>query len=82
VSPKGQITLPVEIRRELGILPKDTVEIEMAPGQVVQLRAAKSRISRHYGIAKQLSPARDWKEVEAIAREEMAENATSEDPPR
>src|SRR5207302_2807920 len=79
VSPKGQITLPVEIRRELGISPKDTVEIEMTEGRVVQLRAARSRIARHYGIAKPLSPPRDWKEVEMVAREEMAERAYSED---
>jgi AbrB family looped-hinge helix DNA binding protein len=81
VSPKGQITLPVEIRRQLGIFPKDTVEIEMTDGRVVQLRAAKSRIARHYGVAKPLRPPREWKEVEAIAREEMAENAYSEDKP-
>src|SRR5262245_65621817 len=81
VIPKGQITLPVEIRRQLGISPRDTVEIEMTEGRVVQLRPAKSRIARHYDIARPLDPPRDWKETEAIAREEMAENASSEAKP-
>ena len=34
VSPKGQITLPIEMRRELGIKPKDRVLIEIVDGYI------------------------------------------------
>ncbi len=35
VSPKGQITLPIEMRRELNIDPKDRVDFELHDGQIV-----------------------------------------------
>ncbi len=34
VSPKGQITLPIEMRRELNIEPRDRVNIELVDGQI------------------------------------------------
>ncbi len=34
VSPKGQITIPVAIRRLLGVKPKDTVAFAIKDGQV------------------------------------------------
>jgi AbrB family looped-hinge helix DNA binding protein len=34
VSPKGQITLPIDIRRELDIDPRDRVDIELVDGQI------------------------------------------------
>ena len=80
VSPKGQITLPLEIRRELGIEPKDTVEITLRDG-TVQVRPAVSRIRKHYGAAGPLKEPLGWKDVERIAAEDAALNAASEDAP-
>ena len=34
VSPKGQITLPIEIRRQLNIGPRDHVDIELVDGEI------------------------------------------------
>jgi AbrB family looped-hinge helix DNA binding protein len=34
VSPKGQITLPIEIRRQLNIRPRDHVDIELVDGAI------------------------------------------------
>lgn len=34
VSPKGQITLPIEIRRQLNISPRDHVDIELVDGEI------------------------------------------------
>lgn len=34
VSPKGQITLPIELRRELNIGPRDHVDIELHDGEI------------------------------------------------
>ncbi len=52
VSPKGQITLPIEIRRELNIGAKDRVDIEMQDGQIrivprrYTVRSASGAVSR------------------------------------
>jgi AbrB family looped-hinge helix DNA binding protein len=77
VSPKGQITLPAEIRRKLGIAPKDQVAITLVNG-TVQVMPAAERLRRHFGTVPPLSPARDWKEVEAIAAEDHAEHVARE----
>ena len=42
VTSKGQITIPLEIRRRLGLLPHTSVEIEVA-GDHVHIRKARSR---------------------------------------
>ena len=44
VTSKGQITIPLEIRKRLGLLPHTRVEIEMA-GDHVHIRKARSRPS-------------------------------------
>lgn len=77
VSPKGQITLPAEIRRELGIEPKDRVAI-MLVGGTVQVVPAAQRLRRHFGSVQPLSPPRDWKEVESIAATDHADHAARE----
>ena len=76
VSPKGQITLPVEVRRELGIKPGDRVAICLDDG-VVQVRRLKS-LRDYYQSVPGLDPPLDWKEVERIAHEDAAEEAARE----
>jgi AbrB family looped-hinge helix DNA binding protein len=77
VSPKGQITLPIAIRRQLGIRPKDLVDIDLHDGHV-HVRAAQSRITRFYGIAGSLPHRQTWDSLEAIIHEETALNAARE----
>jgi AbrB family looped-hinge helix DNA binding protein len=77
VSPKGQITLPAEFRRELGIEPKDQVAITLVNG-TVQVTPAIERLRRHFGSVPPLNPPRDWKEVEAIAAEDHAQHVAKE----
>jgi antitoxin PrlF len=48
VSNKGQITLPAEIRRKLGIGPNSSVEVIAREGEIV-IRPVKS-IGELYGI--------------------------------
>lgn len=54
VSSKGQITLPAEARRSLGIRPRDRITIEVSRGQIV-LRAAPG-ILRLAGMAGKAAP--------------------------
>jgi len=40
ITTKGQVTIPVEIREKLGLLPNSEVEFEIV-GQAVQIRKAR-----------------------------------------
>jgi AbrB family looped-hinge helix DNA binding protein len=77
VSPKGQITLPQEIRERLGIKPRDRVSIQL-DGDEVKVRVRRSAVNDIAGSVPALNPPRPWAEAIAIAREEMAQNAASE----
>jgi AbrB family looped-hinge helix DNA binding protein len=77
VSPKGQITLPAEVRHSLGIKPRDVVQITLEDG-VIAVRPVQSRIMKHYQRAGSLERPLDWKEVERIAHEDQAESVARE----
>lgn len=77
VSPKGQVTLPVEIRRSLGIKPKDKVAFRFQNGKV-EITPAPSPLHESYQAIPALKPPRTWKEIEAQISEEIAENAARE----
>lgn len=77
VSPKGQVTLPAEIRRTLGIKPKDKVLIRLEKGKV-EITLAPSPLEESYQAVPALKSARSWKEIEALVAEESAQ-ATAEE---
>ena len=77
VSPKGQITLPSDVRHSLGIRPRDQVRIELE-GDVIRISVARSGLLDHYQMAGSLDHPLDWKEVVEIAAEEHAEHAARE----
>ncbi|MDP2663696.1 MAG: AbrB/MazE/SpoVT family DNA-binding domain-containing protein [Dehalococcoidia bacterium] len=77
VTAKGQVTLPAELRDGLGVKPGDVVEIRAgkgADGAVVEVRRRTSAIEATAGIArpKGAHQAREWHEIEEIAKEEVA----------
>lgn len=76
VSPKGQITLPADVRKELGIKPKDSVSIEVERG-VLRIKP-KPKLRDFYQISPALEPERDWQEIERVAHEDHAEGAAKE----
>lgn len=45
ITAKGQITIPIEIRRKLGLQPNSEVEFEIA-GNAVRIRKARGRTER------------------------------------
>ncbi len=47
VSPKGQITIPIEIRNEFGIEPKDSVSFNVV-GDVIQITPLKRRLLKYH----------------------------------
>ncbi len=48
ITTKGQVTIPVEIREKLGLLPNSEVEFEVV-GNSVRIRKARSRGKRTRG---------------------------------
>ncbi len=77
VSPKGQVTVPVEIRRMLGIKPKDKVAFRLEKGKV-EIWPAPSPLQDSYQAIPALKPSRSWQEIEALVAEEIAHNAARE----
>lgn len=53
ITAKGQVTIPIEIRKRLGLLP-DT-EVEFVSGDEVRIRRAKGKSSRGSRIVAHLS---------------------------
>jgi AbrB family looped-hinge helix DNA binding protein len=77
VSPKGQITIPAEVRRLLGVKPKDKITI-IVEGEAVTLQPARSRLDAIYQSVEALTPPRTDEEIEAIVEEEIAQDAARE----
>ena len=71
ISPKGQIILPAEIRRSLGLKARDVVAIELKDGAIT-VRPVGSWLLTHYQRAGSLRESVTWKEIEKIAHEEHA----------
>jgi AbrB family looped-hinge helix DNA binding protein len=77
VSPKGQITLPAEVRKLLGVKPKDKVAIRL-DGEAVTITPARSRLDAIYQSVPALNPPRTQEELEEIVADEIAQEAARE----
>lgn len=77
ITQRGQVTLPAEVRRQLGVKPRDVVEFAIEDGEVtvrpVEFTARTARRS-----IKPLSPPIDIDEQVKIAKEERAERFANE----
>jgi len=71
LSSKGQITIPIEVRKHLGIDTKAKVAFVIEPSGIVQVSPAKyPDIESLRGIAGKLKKPLSWKEVTRIAHED------------
>ena len=77
VSLKGQVTIPVEVRRKLGIKAKDKVVITL-DGDQVTIVPVQSRLDAIYQSVPALAPPRPLREIREIAREEHGREAAQE----
>lgn len=77
VSPKGQITIPLEIRKLLNVKPRDKVAFKVE-GEEVKIAPVGSRLAASYMAVAALKHPRSFKEMAEIAREEQAQEAASE----
>src|SRR3954451_24527649 len=77
VSPKGQITIPIEIREMFGVKPKDKVIFEVG-AEGVTIRPLAARLEASFQAIPALTPARTLEEMMEIAHEEHAQEAARE----
>ena len=77
MTQKGQVTIPAEMRAEMGLKPGDVVQFEVHDGRWV-VAPRRSRLADIYGAIAPRSIPENWRvvreEVEAaVAREVVAE---------
>jgi len=77
VSPKGQVTIPVDIRQLLGVRPRDRVAFEVHEGQVL-IRPARSSLDAVYRSVPALEQPVSDKEMTQLAQEEHAQQVAEE----
>ena len=78
LTKKGQVTIPVGIRRVLGLNPRDKVRFEMEDG-IVKLRRAPSKILALYGSVEPLERPEDFKKIREEFERAVADEVMSED---
>lgn len=77
VSQKGQVTIPVEVRRILGIEPRGKVAFEIDEGEV-RVRSAESVVDATFQRIPALKKKLAWDEVIKIAHEDAAQEAAKD----
>jgi AbrB family looped-hinge helix DNA binding protein len=71
VSPKGQVTLPAEIRKLLGVKPKDKVAFQVEGGQVT-ITPVRYTLESVMGSVEPATRTEDFERVSRDAREDHA----------
>ncbi len=77
VTRKGQITIPAQVRRALGIAEGDTVAVSLPePGsQQVRLRPVRSVAEQTFGVVKPRKRPEDFRELREQFEADVAEDA-------
>lgn len=71
VTQKGQVTIPLPVRKLLGIKPYDRIAFRVAEGRV-ELLPAHMTLETVYGAAHPRARPENWRKVRRQAREERA----------
>ena len=74
LTQKGQVTIPAEVRRALGLKPHDKVTFELE-GDVARIKRATSKIRRWYGAVTPVERPEDFRKVREEFEEGVAEEA-------
>ena len=76
ITQRGQVTIPAEVRRLLGLKPKDKAAFTIEDGEV-RLAPASFDLASAYGSVKPAQMSEDFEEVSRIAKDSKAESAMS-----
>ena len=77
VTEKGQVTIPLEIRRIMGLQPRDKVHFEVE-GDVVKIKRASSELLQWFGSVTPRNRPEDFREVREAFEKAVAEEVASE----
>ena len=75
---RNQVTIPVEVRRLLGLKPRDKVAFTIEDGGEVRLAAASFSLESAYGSVKPSRNPEDFEEVSRNAKEAKADETARE----
>jgi AbrB family looped-hinge helix DNA binding protein len=76
---KGQVTIPVAVRRAMGLQPRDKVRFEYDPdGGVAVLRRASPALADGYGAVSPRTRPENFKDLRAKFEEAVAKEAAGE----
>lgn len=79
VNEKGRMTLPAKVRQLLHLTTEPAlVEISVLPDGSVAIHGRLPTVAETAGAVRPLAAPKDWKEVEAIIRDEVAERYHTE----
>jgi antitoxin PrlF len=77
ISSKGQVTVPVEVRKQLGIKQGDKVSFVIEGEGSIRLEAPRYRdLASLRGAAGSLKQPRSWNEMREMAREDHIRDVT------
>ena len=77
MTEKGQVTIPQEIRRMMGLNPRDKVRFEVE-GEVVKIRRASSRLLQGYGAVTPKEKPENFQELRENFEKGVAKEVVSE----
>ncbi len=77
LTEKGQVTIPLEIRRLIGLHPRDKVRFEVE-GDVVKITRATSKLLAGYKAVKSRATIEDDKTIREAFEKGVAEEVVSE----
>lgn len=75
---RNQVTIPAEVRRLLGLKPRDKVAFTIEDGGAVRLAAAAFSLESAYGSVKPSGNPEDFDEVSRDAKDDKAEETARE----
>jgi len=75
VTAKGQVTIPVELRRALKIKPRDKVCFDLVDEDEIRLRPAKSVVEASFGAVTPARSPEDFRKLRRDFEEGVAEEA-------
>lgn len=77
ITSKGQTTIPVEVRRLLGIKPRDKIAFRVQDG-VVRLMPVEFTLEETFGSVTPLQRPEDFEELSRLAKDEKAARTVRE----
>lgn len=73
ITSKGQVTIPIAIRDELGLSPQDKVIFRVGKDSKVEIERLPMSLEEAYGSVTPLGHPQDLDTIQKTAREERAE---------